>query len=97
MPIETVRVELLGLSFVIQTDEREEYIVKLITKLRSKIEAVSLGSGVSDPLKTAILAGLYLADEIERISKENSSSAPSLELGEITNRLIARIDDTLKE
>lgn len=97
MPIETVRVELLGLSFVIQTDESAEYVNSLISVLRSKIDAVSSGSGLSDPLKTAILAGIYLADELERTKQGQTGLPDSVDAGKVADRLIAKIDDSLKE
>ncbi len=102
MPIETVRVELLGLSFVIQTDESAEYVNSLISVLRSKIDAVSSGSGLSgprlsDPLKTAILAGIYLADELERTKHGQAGLPDSVDAGKVADRLIAKIDDSLKE
>lgn len=102
MSIETVRVELLGLSFVIQTDESAEYVNSLISVLRSKIDAVSSGSGLSsprlsDPLKTAILAGIYLADELERTKQGQTGLPDSVDAGKVADRLIAKIDDSLKE
>jgi len=96
MPIETVRVELLGASFAIQTDESVEYVQSLIEHLRSKIEAVKASSRVEDPLKAAILAGIFLVDEQRRDRQGASASQPAIDLGEFADRLIAKIDDSLE-
>lgn len=94
MPIETVRIELLGSAFTIQTDERREYVESLIRRLRDRFEEVSASTGVDEPLKLALLAGLYMADELERAGMGES---PALrEAGAVAERLIARIDDILE-
>ncbi len=96
MPIETVRVELLGASFAIQTDESAEYVESLIAHLRSTIETVKASSKVEEPLKAAILAGVFLADELRRSKDGVAASQPAIDLGEVADRLIAKIDDSLE-
>ncbi|MBU0928675.1 MAG: cell division protein ZapA [Spirochaetes bacterium] len=99
MPIETVRVELLGASFTIQTDESREYVESLLAYLGSKIETVKSASKVDDPLKASILAGIFLVDELyrERVdaSALSGAASPELDAGTV-DRLIAKIDDTLR-
>jgi len=101
MAIETVRVELLGASFVIQTDESKEYVESLLAYLGSKIETVKAASKVDDPLKACILAGVFLVDELyrERVdaSVRSGLAAPEIDVGAVADRLIARIDDTLSD
>jgi len=100
MAVETVRVELLGASFVIQTDESREYVESLIAYLGSKIETVKTSSKVDDPLKASILAGIFLVDELyrERVdaSIRSGLAAPDLDVGAVADRLIAKIDDSLR-
>lgn len=100
MAIETVRVELLGASFAIQTDESHEYVESLIAYLGSKIETVKVSSKVDDPLKASILAGIFLVDELyrERVdaSIRTGLAAPDIDAGAVAERLIAKIDDTLR-
>lgn len=101
MAIETVRVELLGASFVIQTDESKEYVESLLAYLGSKIETVKAASKVDDPLKASILAGVFLVDELyrERVdaSVRSGLAAPEIDVEAVAERLIARIDDTLRD
>lgn len=100
MAVETVRVELLGASFVIQTDESREYVESLIAYLGSKIETVKSSSKVDDPLKASILAGIFLVDELyrERVdaSIRSGLAAPDVDVGAVADRLIAKIDDSLR-
>lgn len=98
MDIETVRVELLGASFAIQTDESKEYVESLIGYLGSKLETVKASSKVDDPLKVALLAGLYLVDELyrERLDTGTGEKSRDLDLGAVADRLISRIDDSLR-
>ena len=100
MAIETVRVELLGASFAIQTDESSEYVESLIAYLGSKIETVKVSSKVDDPLKACILAGIFLVDELyrERVdaSIRTGLTDPAIDAGAVAERLIAKIDDTLR-
>jgi len=100
MAVETVRVELLGASFVIQTDESREYVESLIAYLGSKIETVKSSSKVDDPLKASILAGIFLVDELyrERVdaSIRSGLATPDVDVGAVADRLIAKIDDSLR-
>ncbi len=95
-----MRVELLGASFVIQTDESREYVASLIAYLGSKIETVKTSSKVDDPLKASILAGIFLVDELyrERVdaSIRSGLAAPDVDVGAVADRLIAKIDDSLR-
>jgi cell division protein ZapA len=104
MGIETVRVELLGASFAIQTDESKEYVESLLAYLGSKIETVRQSSKVDDPLKVALLAGIFLVDELYR-ERLDASAADTrkvtderrdLDIAAVADRLIARIDDSLR-
>jgi cell division protein ZapA (FtsZ GTPase activity inhibitor) len=102
VPLETVRVELLGASFSIQTDESKEYLDAVLEQLRAKVAEVKESSRVDDPLKLAILVGIYLVDELKRARadrgpREELDAERGDELGAIAERLIARIDDSLRE
>jgi cell division protein ZapA (FtsZ GTPase activity inhibitor) len=98
MGIETVRVELLGASFAIQTDESKEYVESLLAYLGSKIETVKSSSKVDDPLKVALLAGIFLVDELyrERLDASSGAVQRDVDVSALADRLIARIDDSLR-
>mgnify|MGYP000884182182 CR=1 FL=1 len=101
MAIETVKVELLGSSFSIQTDESREYLEAVLDKLRVKYAEVKEASRVDDPLKISILAGIYLVDELMRAKVDGSiryqlDDERGREMSSIAERLIAAIDDILE-
>jgi cell division protein ZapA (FtsZ GTPase activity inhibitor) len=101
MGIETVRVAMLGASFSIQTDESPEYMGAVLGYLSGKVDEVQLVSRVDDPLKAAILAGIYLVDELFRERADTAvrgglSESAQDEMSAIATRLIARIDRTLE-
>jgi cell division protein ZapA (FtsZ GTPase activity inhibitor) len=102
MAVETVRINVLGTSFVIQTDETEQYINSLLAYYQSRLDLVARDSRVSDPLKQSILASIYILDELFRERVEHSvhrdlDSDMGNELSQIAQRLIARIDTTLRD
>lgn len=101
MPVETVRVELLGASFAIQTDETREYMESVLAYLRDKVAAVRASTRVDDPLKAAILTGIFLVDELYRERVDSAVRADLADTGgddeaaKAAERIIARIDQTL--
>lgn len=102
MAVETVRINVLGTSFVIQTDETEQYINSLLAYFQTRLDLVAQDSRVTDPLKQSILASIYILDELFRERVEHSvhkdlDSDVGKELSQIAQRLIARIDTTLRE
>jgi cell division protein ZapA len=100
----SVRIELLGASFSIQTDEEPAYIEKLVKHIGRDIETVRSQTRTEDPLKLAILASIMLADETfacqSRLHAEESRAshvdrAGTDEAERIALRLISDIDDRL--
>jgi cell division protein ZapA (FtsZ GTPase activity inhibitor) len=101
MPESVFRLDILGTSFSITTDEDMAYLEKILDRYKTSIENIQNVSGLKDPLKIAILTGFSLSEEIVRL-RENSEMAEVLhkgEAGEVERRalsLIARIDEVLK-
>ncbi|MCX7024178.1 MAG: cell division protein ZapA [Spirochaetes bacterium] len=95
MAIQTMRIDVLGTSFTIQTDESREYMDEVIASLQGRIETVRRETRVADPLKAAILAGVYLVDELMR-ERGKAAVPESAEMERIARSLIARIDEGLE-
>lgn len=91
-----MRIELLGASFQIQSDERPEYIEQLLTHYRSRIEKIEQSVATGDPLKKAILAALLVTDELFS-ERERGSLPEAEEIERITSRLLSQLDDTLED
>ena len=60
----TLQIDTLGTSFAIQANENEEYLEKLLNYYRRIVSQVESESGLKDPLKTSIIAGIMICDEL---------------------------------
>ena len=97
-----MRIELLGASFQIQSDESPEYIERILSHYTKRVEEIEATVATGDPLKKAILAALLVTDELFRERERGrppDSLAPedAAEIERITTRLIERIDSTLPD
>jgi cell division protein ZapA len=99
-----MRIDLLGASFQIQSDESPEYIDRLLTHFRSRIEQIEQTVATADPLRKAILAALLVTDELfserDRRAPEGDlplSPADAEEIDAITSRLLLRLESTLPD
>lgn len=98
-----IRIELLGTSFQIQSDESPEYVTRLLTHYRARVAEIERTVPTGDALKKAILAALLVTDELyqERAGQTVPTSAPGpeqlAEMERITNRIIERLDSALPE
>ena len=92
MAVNVVKVELLGASFSVQTDETREYIETLLGELDRRIDSLRVATRVEDPLRLSILANISILDELVR-SRGQSGDAD--EVSRIAERLIGRIDRSL--
>lgn len=97
MPVQLVDIDLLGSSFSIQTDESREYMEALIAELERRLDVLRSSTGVCDPMKLSILANITLLDELAAARKRGGSDPASEELGRLADRLIGRLDESLKE
>ena len=94
-----LRIDILGTVFTISTDEDPEYLNMLLDKYRRTIENVQRVSGLKDPLKTAILTGFLLCDDLEKAGGGESPAQSSGEEGgeaeKLTLGMISRLDEAL--
>jgi hypothetical protein len=59
-----MRIELLGTSFTIHTDEDPRRLRDIVDYYRTKVQEIQGSVSTGDPLKIAILAGLLSVDEV---------------------------------
>jgi len=86
------QVQLLGTSFTVQTDENPEYFDQLLSYIKKKVDDIESSVRVKDPLKTAILTCLTIADEFH---KGEGTTEDLAEAERITLSIIERIDKSL--
>ncbi len=92
-------VNILGSTFTIVSDNDEEYLGEVVEYLIMKIEEVKQGFAKIDPLKISLLTSLNLVDELFKVKKliYPEESNDSLEIEQLTERLINKIDESLLE
>lgn len=90
------RIELLGASFTIRSDEEQAYFDDVVAYLRKRIDETVARNVVTDPLKVAIVVALNVVDELFKERVANGAAAEDArQAGEITTRMIAQIDRAL--
>lgn len=90
------RIELLGTSFTIRSDEEQAYFDDVVAYLRKRVDDTVARNVVSDPLKVAIVVALNVVDELFKERVANGAAAEDArQAGEITTRMIAEIDRAL--
>ena len=94
MPKSNLRIDILGTSFYITADEDYTYLESLLNRYRINIENTQKSTGLTDPLKVAVITGFLLCDEIQKLNKLGETSE-SKEAERLTLDLITRIDDVL--
>lgn len=101
-----LRLEILGTSFSITTDEEPAYLEEVLSQYRTVVANTHDISGMNDPLKIAILAGFLLCDEINKLriqtgqERQEAEARREGEVRELEQRamnLIARIDQVLED
>lgn len=95
------RIELLGTSFQIQSDESPEYLERLLRHYGDRVDEIERSVSTGDPLKKAILAALLVTDELFRADTGTDRRVESIgpeeveEIGSIADRLIDQINQVL--
>jgi len=94
-----LRIEVLGTELTISTDEEPEYLNKLLEKYREKIEHTQRVTGLKDPLKTAILTGFLLCDDMEKAGSApaNAGNEEPCEVERLTLGMISRLGELIPD
>jgi cell division protein ZapA (FtsZ GTPase activity inhibitor) len=97
-----LRVQLLGTSFTIQTDESREHVENVLTCLKKRIAEIREKNPSMEPIKVSLLAGLNLTDELMRQKGDSDTQTSGAarttdEIEIITRNLIEKIDGALED
>jgi cell division protein ZapA (FtsZ GTPase activity inhibitor) len=90
-----MRIEMLGTSFSVRTDEDAEYFTEVVEHFRAKVKEIQASVGTQDPLKVAILAGILASDDFIKLTGKQRRE--SLEARGLTESLIHSLDAALGE
>lgn len=89
----TIRVEIYNQTYNIRSDGDSDYISELAEYVDSRMREISSGTLTVDSLKVAILAALYIADELHRLKNVHETAdeqlaSRSAECAEMLDRLL---------
>ncbi len=93
MPTGRLRIDILGTAFSISADEDQVYLDALMKRYSTFVEAARRSTGLEDPLKLSIVAGIMLSDDAEKARRGLPRGTDDAE--RLTLDLIARIDEAL--
>lgn len=95
-------ITILGTSFSIQANEDSEYLNRLLKYYEAVVQNIQQTTPLKEPLKTAVLAGIMITDELFKAQLSHDSEKSNFtqtELGELekkTLKMINSIDQILK-
>jgi cell division protein ZapA len=89
-----LRIDVLGTSLVIQSEESPEHLAMLSSFVRERIEEVKARYAFADPLTVAVLAALNIADDLFKV-RDGRQPSQTAEIQTVAQRLINRIDEAL--
>ena len=92
----SLRIDILGTVITISADEDPSYLQRILEKYRKTIENVQRISGITDPLKTAVLAGFLLTEEMEKPENAEKTEARN-EAERLTMGMISLLDEVMPE
>lgn len=90
-----VQINLLGSRFSIQTDQDPDYLQKLLHNLSKRVSDIQTNLGLEDPLKVAILAGLFLEDDLVKCRDEKQNREIQEEVEKLRLHMLKSIEETL--
>jgi len=90
-----LRIEVLGTSFTIQSDESAEHLARLSAYVKAKIEEVKGRYTFADPLTIAVLAALNIADDMFKSREGKELPGTGEEISNVAERLLNRMDEEL--
>ncbi len=93
-----LQIDILGTSFTLQTDETPQYLEVLYNHYKIMLRQVENVTGTSDPLKSAIIAGILVTDELFKEKMKHPEDVRAVDLNEIEQRalyMISRIDQVV--
>ena len=89
----TIKVEIYDQAYTVRSDGDPEYLKKLAEYVDERMREISSGTLTVDSRKVAILAALYIADELHRLQKihdqaDEQLATRSAECSEMLDRLL---------
>ena len=90
-----LKIDVLGTSFVIKSNENRKYLESIVSFYKLKINEARTTLPTNDPLKLSILTGLNIVDELFKQKKNNPSMNEYTEIKKITERMLNNLNEVL--
>jgi cell division protein ZapA len=89
----TIKVEIYDQAYTVRSDGDPEYLKQLAEYVDQRMREISSGTLTVDSRKVAILAALYIADELHQLRKSHEQAdeqlaSRSAECSELLDRLL---------
>ena len=75
-----IEVEIFGQTFTVNSEDDEKYVRKLASFVDQRMRQITGSAKVTVPLRVAIMAGLSIADELFKISRQETDLRQETEL-----------------
>lgn len=75
-----IEVEIFGQTFTVNSEDDEKYVRKLASFVDQRMRQITGSAKVTVPLRVAIMAGLSIADELFKISQQETDLRQETEL-----------------
>lgn len=90
-----IQVDVLGSNFVVQAQEDEEYLNKLLSYYKEIVNTVQNSARLDDPMQISIIAGITLVDELYKAKTASvSSEMEDFKVQEILQGMIEQLDSS---
>ncbi len=99
MPKNSLKIEILGSSFTIQSSDDIDYLKRVIRYLENRILEVQESYSITDPKKILILTSLNLVDKILKLEQTQREPGKEelREISDITQKLISKLEKSIGE
>ena len=101
-----IEINVLGTSFALKADEELPYLEKIHEYFKNVCDEIQKNDGIQDQKKTAVLAGILIADELfkekqkaleakDAAKNQDIDPLAELEADRLTRSMIEKIDKVL--
>lgn len=101
-----IEINVLGTSFALKADEELPYLEKIHEYFKNVCDEIQKNDGIQDQKKTAVLAGILIADELfkekqkaleakDAAKNQDIDLLAELEADRLTRSMIEKIDKAL--
>ena len=92
-----LQIDILGTSFSLEAGESDDYLQSIYKHYARVVADVQKTSGVTEPIKIAVIAGILLSDELskERLNPQTATPETEVLIEQSTRKMIEDIDSII--